>query len=156
MRLLRTLPLVVLGAWLGAAASAAFVKRSLPSRGDEESDEVMLVAVFDGVNLKSRAKSFRGGSMLSWFGGIAVDLREAELAPDARLTVHTLFGGIALKVPADWRVESDVNVLAGGVDVAGVSDEPDAPTLRLEGMALFGGIAVGAKADEVSPPAPES
>jgi hypothetical protein len=151
MRLLRTLVLVELGAWAGMAAAAAFVKRAVPSRGDEESDEVSLVAVFDGVEMKSRAKAFRGGSMLAWYGGIAVDLREAELAPGARLKVHTLFGGIALRIPPGWRIESDVKALAGGVNVKSLAqDDPDAPTLTLEGMALFGGIAVGAKADSES------
>jgi hypothetical protein len=151
MRLLRTLVLVELGAWAGMAAAAAFVKRAVPSHGDEESDEVSLVAVFDGVDMKSRAKAFRGGSMLAWYGGIAVDLREAELAPGARLKVHTLFGGIALRIPPGWRIESDVKALAGGVNVKSLAqDDPDAPTLTLEGMALFGGIAVGAKADSES------
>ncbi len=64
-------------------AAAGFVKRALPSRGDEESEELALVAVFDGIDLKSRAKGFKGGSVLAWFGGIALDRREAELAPGA-------------------------------------------------------------------------
>ena len=147
-RLLRTLVIFELGAWAGMATAAAFVKRALPSRGDEESDEVSLVAVLDGIDLKSRAASFRGGSMFAWLGGIAVDLREAQLAPGARLSVHTLFGGIAIRVPAGWNVESKVKALMGGVDVKSLAGDPAAPTLTLEGMALFGGIAVGAKADE--------
>ena len=113
MRLLRTLALLEIGAWAGMATAAAFVKRAVPSRGDEESDELALVAVFDGVDLRSRAKAFRGGSMLAWFGGVAVDLREAELAPDARLSVHTLFGGVAVRVPEGWRVESGMKAIAG-------------------------------------------
>ena len=149
MRLLRTLALVELGAWLGMAAAAAFVKRAVPSRGDEESEELSLVAVFDGVDLKSRATTFRGGSMLAWYGGIAVDLRETQLAPDARLSVHTLFGGIAVRVPPGWRLESNVKALAGGVDTRSPArDDPDAPTLVLEGLALFGGISVGAGKDD--------
>ena len=59
--------------------SGVFVKRAMPSRGDEDSDEVSLVAIFDGVKLESRAKAFKGGSMLAWFGGIDVDLTEVEL-----------------------------------------------------------------------------
>lgn len=43
--------------------------------GDEESDELGLVAVFNGIELKSRATAFRGGSMLAWLGGIAVARR---------------------------------------------------------------------------------
>jgi hypothetical protein len=137
-----------LGVWTGMATAAAFVRWAVPSRGDEDSDELSLVAVFDGIDLKSRAKTFKGGSMLAWFGGIAVDLREANLAPGARLSVHTLLGGIAIKTPPSWQVESNVKALAGGVD-AGTSTEAhrDAPVLTLEGMALLGGIAVGPKAD---------
>ena len=143
----RALLVYKLGIWTGVVASAVFAKRALPSRGDEESDEVELVAIFDGIELKSRAKSFKGGSMLAWFGGIAVDLREAELAPGAKLSVRTLFGGIAVKTPANWRIKSDVKALGGGIDVRNPPQvDADAPVLLLDGMALFGGVAVGGKA----------
>src|SRR5881394_1850156 len=105
MRLIRLLLVFKLGAWTGMMIAAVFAKRALPSRGDEDSDELALVAVFDGIELKSRAKAFKGGSMLAWFGGISVDLREAALAPDAQLSVRTLFGGIEIKTPPEWRVE---------------------------------------------------
>ena len=84
--------------------------------------------------------------MLAWFGGIEVDLRDAELAPGARLSAHTLFGGIEINAPPSWRVESNVKALAGGVDVRVPSQgNPDAPVLTLEGMAVFGGIDVSAE-----------
>jgi hypothetical protein len=150
MRRLRGLVLFELGALVGFAAATAFVKRAVPSRGDEESDEVALVAVLDGIDLKSRARAFRGGSMLAWYGGINVDLREVELAPEAHLTVHTLFGGVALKTPPGWRIESNLKVLAGGVDARSSTEDPAAPTLRLDGLAVFGGVAVGPAAG--SPP----
>jgi hypothetical protein len=147
MRALRSLLTFKLGVLAGIATGAVFMRRALPSRGDEESDELALVAAFDGIELKSRSKSFKGGSMVSWFGGIAVDLREAELAPGARLTVHTLLGGIAIKTPPGWRIESTARALAGGVDVrTPAEDDPEAPVLKLEGTALLGGIAVGADA----------
>jgi hypothetical protein len=85
---------------------------------------------------------------LAWFGGIDVDLTEVELAPGARLSVQTVFGGIAIRTPTNWRVESNVKALAGGVDARAPSGtDGDAPVLTLEGMALLGGIAVGPKAD---------
>ena len=157
VRLLRGVLLFKLGFWVGMLASAALLKRVLPSRGDEESDEVALVAIMNGVELKSRARAFRGGSMFSWFGGIAVDLRDVELAENARLEVHSAFGGIAIRVPTGWRIESRMTVLAGGVDFL-VSfllpidvpepDAADAPMLRLDGFSAFGGVAVGAKSTE--------
>jgi hypothetical protein len=84
--------------------------------------------------------------MFSWLGGIAVDLRDAELAPDAHLDVRSLFGGIAIRVPPGWRVESAVKAIGGGVAVnAPAPESDDAPTLRLDGFAALGGIAIGAK-----------
>jgi hypothetical protein len=149
MRLLRALLIFKLGAWAGMASAAAFVKRAVPSRGDEDSDELSLVAVFDGIELKSRAKAFKGGSMLAWFGGIEVDLSDAELAPEARLSVHTLFGGIAIKTPPNWRVESNAQALVGGVDTrTPAQEDPDAPVLTLVGTAVFGGIAVDAETED--------
>lgn len=149
MRFLRSLLIFKLGLWAGFAGAAAVMKRAVPSRGDADSDDVSLVAIFDGVELKSRATAFRGGSMLAWFGGISVDLREAQLAPGARLTLHALNGGIAIRIPPGWRVESSVKALAGGVDVRALDDEdPSTPTLTIDGLALFGGIAVVAKKTE--------
>jgi hypothetical protein len=145
MRLLRGLLLFKLGFWAGMCASAVILKRSFPSRGDEDSDELALVAILNGVELKSRAQAFRGGSMFSWLGGIAVDLRDVQLAGDARLEVHSAFGGIAIRVPPTWRIESNVKAIGGGVTVSPTQPTDDAPTLRLDGFTAFGGIAVGAK-----------
>lgn len=151
VRFLRTLLVFKLGLYAGFAATAAIMKRSLPSRGGEEDDEVALVAIFDGIKLRNRSRSFRGGSMLAWYGGIEVDLTEAELAPGATLRLTALFGGIAVRIPAGWRVESSAKALLGGVDVRmRDADAPEAPTLTIEGIAALGGIAIGAKKDEAA------
>lgn len=151
MRPVRSALVLTAGFYGGFMAAAAVVKRAVPSQGDAESDEVGLVAVFDGVQLASRATAFRGGSMLAWYGGIDVDLREATLAPDAQLAVTALFGGVSLRIPAGWRVESSVRSAAGGFDVSGSDpDDPDAPVLRIEGRALFGGVAVSRKQTPVA------
>jgi hypothetical protein len=150
MRLLRRLGLLLLGFYGGLLAAAALLKRVLPSRGDELSDEVALTAIFGGVELKSRAQAFRGGSMLAWYGGVAVDLREAKLAPGgAQLSTGALWGGVAIKVPPGWRVEHTARVFSGGVAVdAPEPDDPDAPTLVVDATVLFGGVAVKASALE--------
>jgi hypothetical protein len=147
MRWLKRLALIELGFWIGLMVAARFVRHALPSRGDEVSDEVALVAVMDGVDLESRAQSFRGGTMLAWFGGVAVDLRAATLAPGAKLTTSALFGGVAIKVPPGWRIEHTARAFAGGVAVdAPDPDDPDAPTLVVEATAGFGGVAIKAEA----------
>ncbi len=144
-RPIRSVAVFKLGVWVGMITAAAFARRVIPSRGDEESEELALMAILNGIDLKSRAKGFKGGALTAWFGGIALDLRDAELAPGASLSVNTLFGGVAVKTPPNWRVESSVKSLAGGVDVkTPAGDDPDAPVLKLEGLTLFGGVAVGA------------
>lgn len=154
MRPLRAIGPTALGLAAGFGIAGVVLKRVLPSRGDEESDEVALAAIFDGVELSSRARAFRGGSMIAWFGGIAVDLREAELAPTARLSLGAVLGGIAIRVPAGWRVESHLTALGGGVAVdAPEPPEADAPVLVLDGVALLGGIAVRAGERDTAPAA---
>ena len=144
MRVIRSIAIFKLGLWAGMMLAAAFAKGALPSRGDEDSDELELFAVLNGTHLKSRARAFRGGALLAWHGGISLDLTEAELAPDARLSVRTLFGGIDIRTPPGWRIDSSVKAVAGGVD-AHTHADGDAPVLTLEGLAVFGGISAGAK-----------
>jgi hypothetical protein len=145
VRPFRAIGLIAAGSTLGFAAAIAMARRAFPSRGDESSDEVALVAIFDGIKLESRARAFRGGSMVAWYGGIAVDLRQAELATDARLSVRALLGGIAIRVPAGWKVESTATAIGGGVAIdAPQPEDGDAPVLVLDGFALLGGIAVKA------------
>jgi hypothetical protein len=142
MGFVRRLLLFKLGLFAGMMVAAAFFKRVVRSRGDEESDELALVAILDGIELESRARAFRGGSMLAWFGGIDVDLSGAELGDGARLTVNALFGGIDVTTPPGWRIESEARAFAGGIDTPGAPADPGAPVLTLDGMAVFGGIDV--------------
>ena len=65
MRPIRALALTTLGAFGGFAAAAAVVKRMLPSSGGEDSDELALVAVFDGIDLTNRATAFRAPSAVA-------------------------------------------------------------------------------------------
>jgi hypothetical protein len=146
VRVLGKLLAFVLGVFAGWMAAAVAVKRAVPSRGDAQSDEVALVAVFDGAKLTSEAREFRGGSMLAWYGGVDADLRGAELSPGARLHVAAMFGGIQLLVPPEWRVKVNLKAVAGGFDVGGKDpDDPDAPLLVIDGYAFCGGVAVGRK-----------
>jgi len=143
VRPLRALVLFKLGFWVGALASALLLKRALPSHGDADSDELALVAVTNGIELQSRARAFRGGSALTWFGGISLDLREATLAPDARLSLGTMFGGIDVKVPPTWRIEATGRAVFGGVaDDVPEPDDPESPTLAVVSTAIFGGVSV--------------
>jgi hypothetical protein len=150
VRRLRSPSSFKVGVLVGLCAAAALVRSAVPSRGDEESDELALVAVFDGIDLWSRARAFAGGSLLAWFGGINVDLTDADpAAGGARLNVHTLCGGIELTVPADWQVESRVKVVVGGANAPKRDQAGEGPVLVVDGLVILGGVNVTA-----APPVP--
>jgi hypothetical protein len=131
-----------------SAVAAAVAKRSIVSRGGPGSDQIELAAIFDSVDLESRATSFRGGSLLCWFGGGTVDLRGATLDPaGARLTVRAIFGGGLLVVPDEWQVDLKIIGIMGGVgDTRDKRGRPaDAPRLIVDGFALFGGFGISSQ-----------
>ena len=128
---------------IGAAAYAKLAGRptTLP---EPDADEIDLVTTFGPMEYHSTAGAFRGGSVTTWFGGGTLDLRNATLDPaGATIRTSTLFGGGTLIVPDDWRVETKL-VGVGGVGDGRPSGNPPAgaPTLRLEGVNVFGGWGV--------------
>jgi hypothetical protein len=135
-----------------SAITAAILKQRLPSRGEEADDEVALVIIYTGRDFASHASAFRGGSVLTWYGGGTLDLRNATLDPaGARLSVRAIVGGFRLVVPETWRVENRITAVFGGVGDARDGDAvlSDGPTLVLDGFALFGGIGIVSEAPDL-------
>lgn len=142
----RALGMVLLG-WfvfmIGAAVYAAMKRRDAAPQ-DPAADEVNLVANFEPLEFRSESGRFRGGTVTTMFGGGELDLRDATLDPDgATLHLNALFGGGNLIVPETWNVESKLAGIGGvGDGRPRIERSLDAPTLRLEGTAIFGGWAV--------------
>lgn len=107
------------------------------------------VAVFAGVERLMTTRSFQGGELLAIFGGINLDLRNAEMLPGngpVRLEANAIFGGIEIRVPDHWRVTVTGTGVFGGYDDktlnARQNTAPDAPLLNICGSAVFGGVNV--------------
>jgi hypothetical protein len=150
-RLFRAFSILLLG-WfvfvLGAVAYAVMKGRETTTP-EPDADEIDLVTTFGELRYSSTAASFRGGRATTWFAGGTLDLRGARPDPaGAALRTQTVFGGGNLLVPADWRVESRILPIFGGVSDARPDGNPPegGPTLRLEGIALFGGWVVTSEA----------
>lgn len=134
--------LIGLNLAIGMAAFAA--RLLLVSRGEPDSDEVDLVTIFEGLHLRSHATAFMGGSTLSVFGGVVLDLRRAQLGPTgAELHATTVFGGTVIVVPPDWRIELESENYFGGLDRSDVTpDDPEAPVLVIRARTFFGGLEI--------------
>ena len=156
-RLARAATILLLG-WiafvLGAVAYARVMGRSATTP-EPDADEIDLVATFGPFDFRSTAQSFRGGSVTTWFAGGTLDLRGARLDPGgATLRANVLFGGGNLVVPDDWRVEPRLLGIGGAGDGRPDGNPPaGGPTLRLEGVAIFGGWGVTSEpaGDELVP-----
>ena len=147
-RLFRALSLLLLGwfvAFVLGAVAYAMVRGRESTTPEPDADEIDLVTTFGELKYASTAPSFRGGRVTTWFGGGTLDLRGARLDPaGATLRTQTVFGGGNLVVPEDWRVETKIVPIFGGVGDARPDGNPPegGPTLRLEGIAMFGGWGV--------------
>ncbi len=106
------------------------------------------VAVFSGVEKRIMGKNFRGGRLVAIFGGIEIDLWQAEMEGDtAILQVDAIFGGVELRVPDTWLVSSEGQGIFGGYSDTTRLNPPSDPnqprkTLVVRGMALFGGVEI--------------
>jgi hypothetical protein len=148
----RLLALALLGwfVFLFSAMALAAAKRRDPVPQDPAADEVDLVASFGPLEFHSTAPAFRGGRVQTWFGGGVVDLRDATLDPlGATIEVNALFGGGSLVVPEGWNVETSITGIGGVGDSRPARERAaDAPTLRVEGTALFGGWGITSRAPD--------
>ena len=109
-------------------------------------DHVDYFAAFSGVNARLQSRNFKGGSAVALFGGIELDLKNAEIAEkNATLDLVVMFGGIDIRVPKHWKVEVTGFPLIGGWDnktdytpLSGMDEK----TLRIKCMVIAGGVDI--------------
>lgn len=131
-------------ALVAAIGTALVAKFLLKSNANSTTEEIDLVAIFEGKELVSTADPFYGGKILAVFGGVQLDLRKAQPAPTGvRIDAMVMMGGLNLIVPEGWRVKTagGLKVLAGGFsDNTRTTAADDVPTVIVEGLVALGGI----------------
>ncbi|MGF1667288.1 MAG: LiaF domain-containing protein [Acidimicrobiia bacterium] len=136
--------LVLAGVTLASLVSAVITKSRLPVVDDPSGERISLVSVFSGTALRPTTHSFRGGTIVSMFGGTALDLRRAGLpAEGAHLNITTAYGGTEITVPDTWSVVVDGTTVLGGVSVRAVdATAGSSPRLTIDAKTVFGGLSV--------------
>lgn len=140
------LGILTLGVWL-------LWRRGVPlAAGGTVDDRLDVTALFSGRRIVSTSRDFRGGEVTAVFGGVEIDLSGARLVDTAHLELVAVFGGIELTVPHGWRVTLDgPAILGGNENGAPAVTDPDAPTLRVHGTAVLGGIEIRAVTPSPAP-----
>lgn len=111
------------------------------------SDELNMDVTFGGRKEIITSKSFKGGRVQATFGGVELNLMQAEISESpAVLYMRVAFGGAEIVVPSSWDVRSEIEPTMGNFEDKRVlrpsADGLPAPMLILRGSCSFGSIEV--------------
>ena len=106
-----------------------------------------MVAVLSGVTRKGLWRPARSTRIMTLLGGTELDYTEAEIPPGvSEIEVFCMLGGADITVPPGVNVEVDDGaILVGADNRTETSNDPDAPTIRIRGFAVLGGVDVKTK-----------
>lgn len=150
------LPILIIGIGIiflftsRGGANFSFFKKDLkrltkPGVDYDSNDALNANSIFGSIGRNVLSKKFIGGNVNCIFGGVEIDLTQADIEGTAVLDFSVLFGGVELFVPSNWVIKNEVNVILGGVEEKRrrftPSDEP-VKTLILRGFVIFGGLDI--------------
>lgn len=110
------------------------------------SDYFDIHSVFSGVKRTILSKNFQGGSISCVFGGVELDLTQADMPGKAIISLEEVFGGTKLVIPSDWVVQNEIDGVFHGVEDkrkyhSAANANPN-KVLILRGTSVFAGIEI--------------
>ncbi len=104
------------------------------------------VSIFGGIQKNVVTKDFKGGKVTTLFGGSSINLTKSDINGRAVLELTQIFGGAELIIPANWRLQSEMVSVFGGIEDKRKfqNDQPSdqEKTLVLKGTSIFGGLEI--------------
>jgi hypothetical protein len=98
--------------------------------------------IFSGTKRRLDSENFNGGRITAIFGGADLDLSNTKTKKKViELDIAAVFGGVKIRVPKNWEIESEAVGILGGIDNK-TSLEKKSATLKLTGVAIFGGVNI--------------
>ncbi len=106
----------------------------------------VVAGILGGATRKGNWRPARTNYAVGVMGGFELDLREAVFPPGVtEIRVFAMWGGGEIIVPPDVALEVSAIGIMGGFDesyYAPADPAPDAPVVRVTGLALMGGAAI--------------
>jgi predicted membrane protein len=141
---------------VGMQVAGALASKAFEGDSDPNDDEFRIGAVIGGRAVTSKASALRSIAAKVFMGGVALDLREATMAPGgAHLSMRVTAGGVRIVVPPTWAVVVAEDVVGGAVQVDTTPPDAlpaDAPVLTVEAIVRSGGVMI--EAGTVTPAEP--
>ncbi|SEP93496.1 Cell wall-active antibiotics response 4TMS YvqF [Lentzea xinjiangensis] len=110
-----------------------------------EPGSAVSVAFWSGVNRKGQWVVPRMHNAVAVMGGIEIDLTHARFAErEVTISCFAFWGGVEIRVPDDINVNVDGFGFMGAFEDRAPSRRhiPGAPTVRITGLAIMGGVEV--------------
>ena len=115
-------------------------------QGESGEEYINSVSIFGGVEKNIVTKNFRGGEVTTLFGGSSINLSQADIKDKAVLELTQIFGGATLVIPSNWKLQSEVVSIFGGIEDKRVFQKPQTEELTkllvLKGTSIFGGLEI--------------
>jgi len=132
---------------LGPQSAVAQGAQTAPIvRSEEGYTTRTLFALMSGVVRRGLWTVPRQLQAIAFMGGIELDFRSARLTePVTEINIFAMMGGVVITVPPGVRIESEGFAIMGGFDdhrAAMSTMDPNAPLIRLRGLAIMGGVEV--------------
>ena len=110
----------------------------------ETEDVDHLVNVFSGSSLTGLWKVPKELRVFSVFSGSDIDFSQAKFTQNhVRIKLFTLFSGDTIYIPENVNVVSKAFCVFGSIDSkVSATNNPNAPTIIVEGLAIFSGIDI--------------
>lgn len=124
---------------------------SLPpmARSDEAGEHSLIMGIMGGGGRSGRWIPARNNMAVGIMGGVELDFRDAVFPPGVtRVRALAFWGGVDIIVPPGVRVECSGIGVMGGFDqkhTVPPTSNPDAPVLRITGLACMAGVVVSVR-----------
>jgi Predicted membrane protein (DUF2154). len=130
----------------GPATSVADVETVAEPQPQAASEDNWLdvVSVFGNIKKQVYTKNFKGGDIVSVFGGAEINLMHTDFNGVIHIEMVQVFGGAKLIVPPHWQIHSEMAAIFGGIEdkrTAQANYDPNKVVI-LHGTTLFGGIEI--------------
>ncbi|SDN30471.1 DUF1707 SHOCT-like domain-containing protein [Actinacidiphila guanduensis] len=115
---------------------------------DPTGENPHLVGILGGAERKGRWRVGSRITAVAIMGGVEIDLTEATFtSPELVIHCTAIMGGITIKLPENvtLRGGSVVGIMGGSDVKAFEAPEPGAPSVRVDGIAFWGGVEAKAK-----------
>jgi len=141
----RLWPLILIFIGLSMIFKGRRNKWKLTNEKTTGDDYIHSNAVFGGAEHAITSQNFRGGETMALFGGVELDMRQAQISADGcKIHATALFGGVEIIVPDDWNVIITGTPIFGGIDSKSrrKSDAKNGKDIYIHCTVAFGGVEI--------------